>query len=150
MSTTQPSPLRVLVIDDDPRLLESITDGLELLGEYAVIQATDGAVGLDVFFRERPDCVVVDIRMPELDGYQFIRAVRGDPETAQTPMIILSALSQDRDQLLGHFSGADVYLFKPVDIDVLLQEIERVFQMTAASRAARLWDLTEVDADGRP
>jgi DNA-binding response OmpR family regulator len=128
---------RVLIVDDDPELIGLITDGLELAGGYEVVAAQDGATGFERFFEVQPDCVVVDVRMPGLDGYQFVRALRGDPATAQTPLIVLSALVQDRYAWAGLVSGADVYLFKPVKMADLLQAIRTATQMTAAERQQR-------------
>ena len=128
---------RVLIVDDDPELIGLITDGLELAGGYEVVAARDGATGFERFFEVQPDCVVVDVRMPGLNGYQFVRALRGDPATAQTPVIVLSALVQERHAWAGLVSGADVYLFKPVKMAELLQAIRTAIQMTAAERQQR-------------
>src|SRR5262245_38273676 len=105
--TTEPTRVRrVLVVDDDPTLLANVAEGLNLLGGYEVTAARDGIEGLERFFAVRPDCVVVDIRMPGLNGYQLVRALRGDPKTVQTPLVVLSALVQDHEQLAGLLSGA--------------------------------------------
>lgn len=130
-------PQRVLVIDDDPALLALIRDSLQLVGGYEVMTASDGALGLEQFFATQPDCVVVDVRMPSLNGYQFIRALRGDPATAETPVVVLSALVQDRDALAGLLSGADAYLFKPVKIADLLRTVTQVLQVTSEERQQR-------------
>lgn len=125
---------RILILDDDPALIELVADGLRMVGGYEVIVAANGADGLVRFFETRPDCVVVDVRMPGLNGYQFIRALRGDAATSQTPIVVLSALAQDRDELAGRLSGADIYLCKPVKIPVLLAAIERVMQVSPEDR----------------
>jgi CheY-like chemotaxis protein len=140
---TDETARRVLVVDDDPALLTALTDGLELVGGYEVISACDGATGLERFFTAQPDCVVVDVRMPGLNGYQFVRALRGDPETAQTPIIVLSALVQDREQLAGLLTGADAYLTKPVRIVDLVLTIDEAVRLTAEERARRARDLAE-------
>src|SRR5215470_11938443 len=127
----------VLVVDDDLDLIELITDGLILVGGHKVVAATDGATGLERFFEVRPDCVVVDVRMPGLNGYQFVRALRGDPETAHTPIIVLSAMAQERDTLAGLLSGADAYLYKPVKVAELLETIDRALRLTAIERWER-------------
>jgi DNA-binding response OmpR family regulator len=134
---------RVLVIDDDPALLTAITRGLDLIGGFDVLTATDGASGLNQFFTTRPDCVVVDIRMPGLNGYQFVRALRGDRETAETPIVLLSALVQDREQLAGLLTGADAYLIKPVKIVDLVNAIDRAVQLSAEERQAYIRGLFE-------
>jgi CheY-like chemotaxis protein len=128
---------RVLVVDDDPALLEAVADGLELVGGYEVLAAHDGAAGLERFFTLQPDCVVVDVRMPGLNGYQFVRALRGDPETAQTPVIVLSALVQDHEQLAGLLTGADCYLTKPIKIFDLVRAIDQAVILTAEERRRR-------------
>jgi CheY-like chemotaxis protein len=138
MAAAESPPIRrVLVVDDDLGLLEAISEGLELMGGYTVLSAPDGATGLEQFFTLQPDCVVVDVRMPRLNGYQFVRALRGDPETAQTPVIVLSALVQDHEQLAGVLTGADVYLTKPVRIVDLVTAIDQAVSLTAAERAKR-------------
>lgn len=125
---------RVLVIDDDPALLLNLSEGLDLLGGFEVITARDGAEGLESFFAARPDCVVVDVRMPGLNGYQFVRALRGDSATAQTPIIVLSALVQDQEQLAGILSGADDYLIKPVRLVELVRAIDRAVHLSSEER----------------
>jgi CheY-like chemotaxis protein len=134
MQTERPDLKRVLLIDDDPMLLLTLSEGLDLLGGFKVLTAKDGASGLERFFTERPDCVVVDVRMPGLNGYQFVRALRGDPETAQTPVVVLSALVQDREQVAGLLSGADAYLIKPVRLADLVRAIDRAVHLTSEER----------------
>lgn len=142
---------RVLVVDDDPALIALISDGLRLLGGYDVAIAADGATGLERYCEVRPDCVVVDVRMPGLNGFQFVRALRGDPETAHTPVVVLSALVQDRDEAAGLLSGADAYLFKPARIADLLQAIERAMRLTTEQRQRQRQELAGIEQrDGAP
>jgi DNA-binding response OmpR family regulator len=124
----------VLVVDDNRQLIEFLTDALEELGNFAVVTATDGAQGLERYYDVRPDCVIVDVRMPEIDGYQLVRALRGDPDSSSTSLIILSALVQDKEQVAGLLAGADLYLVKPVDPLELIQAIMRVLQQSEALR----------------
>jgi CheY-like chemotaxis protein len=145
---TDETARRVLVVDDDPALLTALTDGLELVGGYEVISACDGAAGLERFFTAQPDCVVVDVRMPGLNGYQFVRALRGDPETAETPIIVLSALVQDHEQLAGLLTGADAYLTKPVKIVDLVMTIDEAVRLTAEERGRRARDLARGALEG--
>jgi DNA-binding response OmpR family regulator len=139
---------RVLVVDDDPSLLAALTDGLEIIGGYEVISANDGATGLERFFDLAPDCVVVDVRMPGLNGYQFVRALRGDRDTAQAPVIMLSALVQDHEQLAGLLTGADAYLTKPVKIVDLVQTIDRAVHLSATERQRRSIQLSGWEPEG--
>jgi len=144
MKTEPPHTWRVLVVDDDPLLLANVTEGLDILGNFEVIAASDGATGLERFFEARPDCVVVDVRMPGVNGYQFVRALRGDPATVHTPVIILSALVQDREQLAGLLSGADAYLIKPVKLMDLVQAVEQAVKLTSDERLRALRDLSDL------
>jgi two-component system alkaline phosphatase synthesis response regulator PhoP len=148
MQLVSPATRRVLVIDDDPELIALLTDGLSLLGGYEVVEANNGASGLERFYAVRPDCVVVDVRMPGLDGYQFVRALRGDRETAQTPILALSALVQDHEQLAGLLSGADAYLQKPVRMHDLLAALEHAMLLTADDRLNRQRSLANESDEG--
>lgn len=136
----------VLIVDDNPELLEFITDALRELGDFAVVTAGDGVEALSCFEAARPDCLVIDVRMPRLNGYQLVRALRGDPTSASTPLVMLSAMAQDRDQLAGLLAGADQYLLKPVDPLVLVEAIERAIRLGAEERAARMLRLADEDA----
>jgi DNA-binding response OmpR family regulator len=138
MAESQPRRPCVLLIDDDPGLVAALTDALQLVSGYEVVVAVDGADGLERFMAVRPTCVVVDVRMPRVNGYQFVRALRADAETAQTPIIILSALVQEHQQFAGLLTGADVYLEKPVTLTDLLAAIETAIRLSCSDRSANL------------
>src|SRR5262245_54885936 len=135
----------LLIVDDGRDLLPSLETMLETLTEFTVVTAQDGAIGLERFYELRPQCVIIDVRMPGLDGYQLVRALRGDPETAATPLIILSAMAQDRNRLAGLVSGVDQYLIKPVTPPELLAAIRKALQATPEERQSRLKRLVETD-----
>src|SRR5579871_1734936 len=143
MQPATPAKRRVLVVDDDPDLLATIRQGLQLLGGYDVEVASDGIAGLEAFFATPVDCMVVDLSMPGLNGYQLIRALRGDATTAQAPIVVLSALAQEQVETIGLLSGADAYLYKPVDLQTLIYTVERSLTLTAEQRLERDQALAE-------
>jgi two-component system sensor histidine kinase/response regulator len=134
---------KVLVIDDNQRIVDLIRHALLLHGGYEVVVAYSGDEGLEQFYRERPDCVVVDVRMPGLDGFQFVRAIRGDLSSANTALVILSALHGASETATGIFSGVDAYLAKPFSPSALYATLERVMAITPEERARRLERLAE-------
>ncbi len=136
---------KVLVIDDNPTIVELIRHAVNMQGKYSVVVAYDGVQGLERFNAEHPDCVIVDVRMPRMDGYQVVRCIRGDSMSAHTPLIILSAMSEDDDQLTGLLSGVDEYLAKPFKPSVLCATLERVMQITPEERTNRIERLAMQD-----
>jgi DNA-binding response OmpR family regulator len=147
MTTARGTGYRVLIIDDNRELLDLITQSLTLLGDYTVVTADNGADGLALAVEMRPDCAVIDVKMPGLDGYQLVRALRGDPETAAMPLSILTALSQEHYRFAGLLAGADQYLTKPVTPSVLVQAIHEAVRVSEAERARRLHALLDEEAD---
>jgi CheY-like chemotaxis protein len=141
----EPPRKKVLVIDDNPTIVELIRHAVSLQGKYAVVVAYDGVEGLERFSSEQPDCVIVDVKMPRMDGYQVVRCIRGDLASAHTPLIILSAMNEADDKLTGVLSGVDEYLAKPFKPSVLCATLERVMQITPEQREQRLTRLAAGD-----
>jgi CheY-like chemotaxis protein len=133
----------ILLIDDNVELLNLLSTSLNKLGGYTTIRATDGLAGLEQAMVSLPDCIVIDIMMPQLDGYQLVRALRGDPLTSAIPLIILTALAQDKDRFIGYAAGADQYLVKPVAIHQLVTAIAKAISINEDERAQRLQILAE-------
>jgi len=141
----------VLLLEDNAELLDILLRSLRRLGNFEVFGAPDGAAGLERFYEVHPHCVVVDVKMPHLDGYQFIRALRGDPETAATPVVILTAMSQDVDRLAGMISGTDIFLTKPIAPQDLVVAIRNAIATTHDERQSRMEQLandTETGPEG--
>ncbi len=127
----------VLIVDDNTDLLALMADSLRLLGHLNVVTADNGVAGLERYFEVHPDCVIIDVVMPGLDGYQLAHALRGDPESRGTPLVILSALVQERDQLAGLLSGADEYVMKPIPPLQLVEVIRKVLDRSEEERRVR-------------
>lgn len=114
---------KVLLIEDDPVLRENTAELLELSG-YKVVMAPDGKRGVESALRERPDIVVCDIMMPELDGYGVLKALSNRSETRHIPFIFLSAKTERKEIRIGMEMGADDYLTKPFEEEELVNAIE--------------------------
>ena len=138
---------KVLVIDDNPTIVELIKYAVNLQGTYDVIVAYDGAQGLEQVYAQQPDCVIIDVKMPRMDGYQLVRCLRGDARTADTPLIILSAMTREEDQMTGLLSGADEYLTKPFKPTALNEAIERVLRLTPVERQRRIDYLVQTQTE---
>jgi two-component system KDP operon response regulator KdpE len=118
---------KLLVVDDNPNLLRGLRDNLERAG-YHVIAASDGREAVCLVYSDRPDLVILDIMMPELDGWQVCRRIR---EMSDLPIIMLTAKTGREDIVKGLDLGADDYLAKPFDVEELLARVR------AALRRAR-------------
>jgi DNA-binding response OmpR family regulator len=150
MSAPVSKSYAVLVVDDSEDLRALVAESLRKLGGFTVVTAEDGVVGLERYFELQPDCVVIDVKMPGLDGYQLVRALRGDRASSATPLVILSAMVQERDRFAGLIAGADEYLVKPVSPLELVQTIRRVIDRTEADRRERLRALLADDQTPSP
>jgi len=138
---------KVLVIDDNPTIVELIKYAVNLQGRYDVVVAYDGMEGLERIYLEQPDCVIIDVKMPRMDGYQLARCLRGDPRTLNVPLIILSAMTREQDQMTGYLSGVDEYLTKPFKPSALNAAIERVLLLTPAERQWRIDQLVQAQSE---
>lgn len=109
---------KILVIDDDNAINELIKINLELAG-YKVIQALDGIKGFALAKQELPNAIILDVMMPEVDGYTVAQRIRQNPSTKDTPILMLTALSQLQDKITGFDIGVDDYLTKPFEMEEL-------------------------------
>jgi DNA-binding response OmpR family regulator len=137
-------PATVVLIDDNRNLLDAMVAALEAVSDFDLRCAADGAEGLELIFDIHPDCVVADIKMPRLDGIQLVQALRGDPETVNIPIVMMTALAQDTDRFAGLALGADIYLTKPVDLMTLLAGIEAAIARGEDERVAQMRHMSEI------
>jgi signal transduction histidine kinase len=117
---------RVLVVEDNPEVLELIN--LALRDKYTIYAAQDGKQGLEAAKRERPDVIITDYMMPEMDGLSMIKALREEPGLNDVPVIMLSARSQVEDRISVLEAGADIYLEKPFSPRELDASIHRLLE----------------------
>lgn len=127
---------KVLLIEDDVTVRENTAELLEL-SDYDVITAPNGNAGVKKAKAEKPDIIVCDIMMPEMDGYGVLQELSEDPETANIPFIFLSAKTEHKDIRKGMDLGADDYLTKPFEEEDLLSAIESRLAKVAILRAQR-------------
>ena len=116
---------RILVVEDDLSILTGLSMSLRYEG-FEVLQAQDGKVGLQKALDEAPDLMVLDIMMPQLNGYEVMEELR--KRESKTPVIVLSARGQERDKVIGLDLGADDYLVKPFSLQELLARIRSVLR----------------------
>jgi DNA-binding response OmpR family regulator len=114
----------ILVADDDPQILRLITRNLQLEG-YEVLSAADGVQALEQIEARMPDLVVLDIKMPKMDGLAVCAKVR---EFSSVPILMLTSLGQDVDKVRGLDAGADDYLTKPFSLDELFARVRAVLR----------------------
>lgn len=133
----------ILLVEDDFALLEGMGDTLEMMG-YRTIKATNGREGVDVLAQVRPDLIISDIMMPEMDGYEFHRQVSSNPETSSIPFIFLTAKSDQADVRKGLREGVDAYLTKPFDLEDLLLHVQNKLNRFAAIRKQAMSQLEEL------
>lgn len=117
--------ISVLVIDDDVSIVEMIKMGLEADG-MRVLGAGDGAEGIEVLNRETVDVVVLDIMMPRVDGWMALMEIRNNPMTADLPVIMLTAKTQDLAKILAFKQGVQQYVTKPFNILELSARVENL------------------------
>jgi DNA-binding response OmpR family regulator len=109
---TKPQRFKILVVEDDPDIVIFVTDCLEYLG-FQVLNARNGIEGLKKAREEKPNLLILDVMMPEMDGYEVCHKLKSDPETWQMPILMLTAKGQLQDKVKGLDIGADDYLAKP-------------------------------------
>ena len=117
----------ILVVDDDPinvKFLKAL-----LTGEYNVTTAANGVQAIDIIQQKMPDLILLDIMMPELDGFSVTRKLKSDPETQNIPIILITALSSESDKIKGIEAGADEFLNKPVNQTELKARVKSLLKL---------------------
>ncbi|MCK4947885.1 MAG: response regulator [Candidatus Aureabacteria bacterium] len=116
---------KILVIDDEPQIVKALKIRLESSG-YEVVHAYDGKEGLKKLEEEHPDLIILDVMMPNMDGYTFAREVKFNPDTEHIPIIILTVKEKMKD--LFELEGINDYILKPFEHQDLLNRIEKLLE----------------------
>lgn len=123
---------RILVVDDDKQIVRLIQSYLER-ASYQVLTAYDGETALHAIRRERPDLVVLDLMLPNRDGWEITRTVRSDPNLAALPIIMLTARVEDTDKIVGLELGADDYIAKPFNPHEVVARVRAVLRRASGA-----------------
>jgi DNA-binding NarL/FixJ family response regulator len=125
---------QLLLVDDEPGLREAVQAYLEDSG-FAVEVASNAHDGLNLAKQKLPDLVITDVMMPQVDGYQFLKQLRDDPQFKTLPVVFLTARGMTADRIQGYNAGCDAYLSKPFDPDELVAIVNNLLEKQISSRA---------------
>ncbi|MEN0020590.1 MAG: response regulator [Planctomycetota bacterium] len=148
MPQTLPSTKSVLIVEDEPEFAELLSLHLERAG-YAARSVHNGRDALAIATREPPDLILLDVMLPELSGTEVASRLRSNPATAEIPIIMVTAKSEEVDEIVGLTVGADDYVSKPVSMKVLLARVEAVLRRGSAARdsGGRAFTLGPIEID---
>lgn len=139
-------PGQLLLVDDEPGLREAVQAYLEDSG-FEVDVASNARDGLELAQQKLPDLVITDIMMPQVDGYQFLKQLRDDPQFKNLPVVFLTARGMTSDRIQGYNAGCDAYLSKPFDPDELVAIVTNLLEKQNSLRAAAETDESHNIAD---
>jgi len=128
----QNEKIKILIVDDEPDILEVIEYNL-LKEDYQVVRASNGKIGLEKAIAEKPNLILLDIMMPEMDGIEVCRELRNIREFDNTIIAFLTARNEDFTQVQGFDVGADDYITKPIKPRILLSRIKALLRRTAVA-----------------
>ena len=136
--------LKILVVDDEARMRKLVSDFLERQG-YMVLESADGEEAVDIFFSEKDIALILlDVMMPRMDGWQVCREVR---QYSKVPIIMLTARSDERDELLGFQLGVDEYISKQFSPKILVARVDAVLRRTNAQGASEIVESSGIRID---
>ena len=136
--------IKVLVVDDESRMRKLVRDFLTHKN-YAVVEAGDGEEALDMFYQDKEiSLVILDVMMPKLDGWQVCKEIR---QHSKVPIIMLTAKSHERDELLGYELGIDEYITKPCSPKVLVARVEAVLRRTNQLQSEKILQAGSIEID---
>lgn len=118
---------KILFVDDHLDMIEMLTYRLIHEG-YDVISCSDGITAYDLYVKEKPDLIILDVMLPGLNGYEVCRKIRREDNDNSTPILMLTAKDDDGDRIVGRVIGANIYMNKPFESDRLLYNIRRLLE----------------------
>jgi len=138
---------KILIVEDDRDITEMVEYNLTEEG-YETVTAPDGRTGVELAGKRRPDLIILDIMLPVMDGFEVCRALKSDSLTADIPIIILSAKSQETDKVLGLELGADDYVTKPFSPRELIARMRAILRRRRSQRPAGNTKIGDIVIDG--
>ena len=136
--------LKILVVDDEARMRKLVRDFL-VKKEYIVVEAENGEQALEIFEEEEDiSLIILDIMMPKLDGWQVCKAIRRE---SKVPIIMLTAKSEEQDELLGFELGVDEYISKPFSPKILVARVDAILRRTNKSATDSVIKVGNIEVD---
>jgi two-component system alkaline phosphatase synthesis response regulator PhoP/two-component system response regulator VicR len=135
-------PRKILAVDDEKHIVRLVQINLQKEG-FEVVTATNGREALEAVTQHSPDLIVMDVMMPEMDGFEALQKLKENPDTQTIPVIMLTAKAQDADVFKGWQSGADLYLTKPFNPQELITFVKRIFESQQESGDADVYEVTD-------
>jgi DNA-binding response OmpR family regulator len=126
--------LKILVVEDNSEFRAFLQN--ELSGKYQILVAANGKEGLRKIYEQHPDLVITDVMMPEMTGTELCRSLKNDVNISHILVILLTAKSSDQAQIEGFEAGADAYIIKPFNMDILLLHIDRLVELQQQRKTA--------------
>ena len=137
------SNIQILVVDDESRMRKLVKDFLQREG-YSVLEAGDGMEAMDIFYEPKIDLVILDVMMPRMDGWQTCREIRRD---STVPIIMLTARSEERDELQGFELGVDEYISKPFSPKILVARVGALLKRIYGTDAEEKMEAGGIELD---
>lgn len=119
---------KIVCVEDEPEMIDLMRLILSRKG-FEVVGANGGVKGLEIIRAEKPDLVLLDLMMPEMDGWQVYQQLKADPSTENIPVVVVTAKAQNIDKVLGlHIAKVDDYISKPFSLQELVDRVEQVLK----------------------
>jgi DNA-binding response OmpR family regulator len=118
--------VKILVVEDYKLTRKMIIKMLEKGTDWKITEAQDGQKAFEILDTDAPDMIILDIMMPNMDGYEFLKKIKSDPKISKIPVLILTGLDSKDDEIKGLEKGADDYLVKPIKMDTLIEHCKKI------------------------